>query len=262
MNLAHPIFSTQLFRANNLLERLFLDVKCRRFQEGDKIQPTGIPPHIGLLTHMSDLASRVDMIIPGVVGGVVHEIEERAIQAGTVTRHGLESVLTQVLETSGVLSLVRNNTHVFQASSTTTSSSTVQPASRTFEWGGSAHLVPEDFVFPAGGLLQAFQAWCIGDPAKGYPPLRSLSVADMSTKNNRKRLCDFKLIMSKLEDISKSSGVWIENPSPQQVNDMFGIAEPGLGISEASPKDRKRRKSQISWSTSVNLLRTTRARTS
>jgi hypothetical protein len=82
-------------------------------------------------------------------------------------------------------------------------------------WGGQFHMLPQDFQFPSGGILTAFQAWCTADVAKGYPPLRQITPTDMPTNNMKKRLSDYRYLMNTMEQHLKVNGGWIEQPTLQ-----------------------------------------------
>ena len=123
-------------------------------------------------------------------------------------------------------------------------------------WGGKFHLVPEDFSFPDASTLLAWQYWVCGDREKELPPLRSLSPDDMSSKNMRKRLSDFKFLMQIIEEKIKEIGEWKDNVTVQEANEMFAKCKHLVLVQDnVSEKMRKRRPEQIKWSTMVNLIR-------
>jgi hypothetical protein len=126
-----------------------------------------------------------------------------------------------------------------------------------FMWGGRFHLVPEDFAFPHGGSLLAFQHYCRGDDAKGYPPYRRLQPLDMSSKNLRRRLSDFKFLMGMMEMELMAKSNWIESPTLEEVNQMYDIALPVFSVTIPSHTQgaRKRRKAHFKWTTMVHLVR-------
>lgn len=61
-----------------------------------------------------------------------------------------------------------------------------------YTWGGKLRKLPEDFVLDTKWPLPvAFDLWFGGNPAKNYPPLRSVCAADVSDDISiRKRFCD------------------------------------------------------------------------
>ena len=206
-------------------------------------------------------------IPPEVVGLVVKELEDRAIGAGTVTRDGLENLLNQCLERAGVQDLVRNfqNPHTRpECNRILDVAASPRNGYESYMWGGALHLVPEDFRFPDGDVLLAWQYWCCGNPACAYPPLRLLKSSDMATKNLRRRLCDFQFLMYQLEEKLKEDDAWILQTAPlsiQQANNMFQIASTVLDLNQFTTNgSRKRRASQVKWRTMVNLMRKKKVR--
>ena len=100
----------------------------------------------------------------------------------------ISSTVTGVLERTGLLQAVENLQRARDAtdSSSSAHSSTGQhqanvaePSNRArigpvavYAWGKKLHLFPENFTFPAGGLLVQWQHYCWGNISAGLPPLR------------------------------------------------------------------------------------------
>ena len=76
-----------------------------------------------------------------------------------------------------------------------------------YQWGGCFRRVPENFEFPKCPLEHAFVLWCLGDQAKGYPPLHLLTPTDLGTDtnprqaDNRRRLSEFRHVMQLLQAV-------------------------------------------------------------
>ena len=61
-----------------------------------------------------------------------------------------------------------------------------------------------------------------GNDELQYPPLRFVSAVDMSTKNKRKRLSDFRVMMGVIEKkVKEDDDLWVSRPNIQQANEMF-----------------------------------------
>lgn len=81
------------------------------------------------------------------------------------------------------------------------------PPVQLYQWGGCFRRVPENFEFPKCPLEHAFVLWCLGDQAKGYPPLHLLTPIDLGTDmdpkqaDNRRRLSEFRHVMQLLEAV-------------------------------------------------------------
>jgi hypothetical protein len=75
---------------------------------------TGIPPHVSILRDLKVLVEKMDksMIqqeegIRKTKVGVINELEQRAMSAGTVTREGLRESLMECLQEAGEIQLVQ-----------------------------------------------------------------------------------------------------------------------------------------------------------
>src|SRR5262249_24896899 len=120
-----------------------------------------------------------------------------------------------------------------------------------YVWGSGRHLAPENFAFPEGSAVVAWQQYMCGNAAKGYPPLRVLRPSDMATTNLRKRLSDFRFLMPCLEDRVRAEGQWLENPTLAEAAAMFAVGCQAITVADSTPAERKRRLEQIHWSTHV-----------
>jgi hypothetical protein len=174
-----------------------------------------------IFNQISNLVPVIEAMPPTVIDGVVKELEERAIGAGTVTIDGLEKQLESVLARSGVLGLLSeirqqkqpmHPIHPIQA-----------PESfgfQSYNCGGAYHRVPEDFDFPNAGPLTCWKLWCLGDTVKMYPPNRTLKPVDVP-KSIRKRLSGYRFLMNYLEDHLKERNIFKINPTLEEVNQML-----------------------------------------
>lgn len=206
--------------------------------------------------NVTEIIPALDKVVPDVVNGVVGEIESRALNAGTVIRDGLEELLNSCLEKAGLMALMQRIEGP-PAQESQAATHNVSPAmTRAHMWGGKFHPVPQDFSFPDASTLIAWQYWVCGDREKELPLLRSLTPDDMSSKNMRKRLCDFKFLMQIMEEKVKEIGEWKDNITVQEANEMFAKCQQLVLVQDTvSEKMRKRRPEQIKWSTMVNLIR-------
>ena len=266
----HPLFRTALFTDREMMPTLGKLVACRLGNADDLIRPTGIPPHTALLMRIGNLSRDLQQLVPAlnavapsVVAGVTHVLEERAIAANTVTKAGLEEVLAQVLERTGVTALVKRMTSPEAAETPVGTLNGEQLLTRPalHMWGGQLHRVPSDFTFPKGTSRIAWQHYCCGDSSKGYPAFRMLEPTDMPNSDLRKRLSDFKSLMMLFRGPLEASGKWIEHPTLDQANAMFDEAEQAaehLLHDNSKQSKHARRFSQLNWSTMLNLARSKR----
>ena len=197
------------------------------------------------------------------VQGIEAVLENRAIGAGTVTRDGLQDVLstaiTDMLQQHGVIDFINNqNIQTNLTPQHNEGPAEFNPSDNTTHfWGGRFHLVPENFEFPSVGPRLAFQYWCNGDSRLLYPPLRLLQPIDMQTSNLKKRLCDFKYLMNKILGLLRDRDAWIANPTIIQVDEMYNLIEEDLGMQMNTPTNRQRRVGQMGWRNAVKILRAT-----
>lgn len=156
-----------------------------------------------LTKDVSDIVPAINNAIPAIVEGVTKVLEERAVGFDTVTHRGLETSLMQVLDSCGLLDLVKRSRNGVVGNSVGVEETTVRIENRTsatvYHWGDRMHLVREDFDLPKCGLSAAFVAFMCGNDELGYPPLRHVEPIDMSTNNKKKRLSDFKYVMGVFE---------------------------------------------------------------
>jgi hypothetical protein len=68
--------------------------------------------------------------------------------------------------------------------------------------------VPEDFTFPKGSTLIAWQMWCCGDSSRHIIPFSKLNTLDMPCKDTRKRLSDMKFLCNFIKKICDIKNVW------------------------------------------------------
>ncbi len=98
----------------------------------------------------------------------------------------------------------------------------------SYFWGEASHRVSQDFCFPRTNVFLAWQEWMCGNTEKAYGPLRFLEPSDMSTRNLRKRLSDFRLVMRWVERQVKEREKWVPQPTLEQASEMYALVAPLL----------------------------------
>ncbi|ETP17505.1 hypothetical protein F441_08109 [Phytophthora nicotianae CJ01A1] len=215
----HPLFQSALFANVELIESLRLNVDTSG--SGCAIQPTGVLPHVTILTEILEarnelreeiIARKADMqkiteLQDALCGRLVTDVskllEERVCQSGVPTCNSLADLVMKRLENVGVLQLLlpRDDVAAGHAGLDTAVEAAEPSAKKTshhvYQWGGAMHLFPEDMVLPSGTAEQALVNWCWGNTAKTLPPYRQLCPFDLSNRNQRKRLCELKFLMKK-----------------------------------------------------------------
>lgn len=271
----HLLFSSPLF-ALGLADRLGAHVECRLEREGDVMRATGVPPLATMLRQMEELRSTVAPLVDNmghlannVIKGVTQVLEERAIEAQSVTPAQLEEKLMDVFRRTGVLDFMQkaNEGQLFAGGQAAPGNAAPAPAPaqapahRLYHWGGRFSKVPETFVVPKGSTAVAFQHWMFGSHEAGYPPLRTVMPVDVPAKQ-KERFSHLRWLMRELEQEAKQRRVWIKAPSPEEAVGVFRATMPHLGLPSRTANGRKRRVDDLNWGTVVNSLRKVRSRNS
>jgi hypothetical protein len=266
-----PLFATPLFSTTGLLDELAPLVICRAGTATDAFPATGLPAHTALLLQSAEISRSLEAVIPemraigpAVVTGVVKELNDRAIGAGTVTRDGLQELLETVvaskLRDAGVgrvLQLLESRTdrQLPVAGPPDREPSDPDYPYALHTWGGGLHRVPESFRFPKCSPRSAFILYCCGSAEHRYPPLRLLDPSDMKDRNQRKRLSDYLFLMRKLKARLEQLGQWVAHPTVENANEMYDAAANAIETSAVTGMKRKRRTTQLKWISIVSLLR-------
>lgn len=111
------------------------------------------------------------------------------------------------------------------------------------------HRVPQNFQLPSATMVVAFQHWMCGNVAEQCPPIRQLTGADMPSRNLRKRLSQFRGLMSKVEKHARSREDWPETPTPDIAAQMFKVGGTVLDMGEEAA-----RIDQFKWRTIANRV--------
>jgi hypothetical protein len=246
-------------------------VVCRLGKPGDPITATGIPPHtlqrvdqLALVTALRNIVPAIEASRDQTVQRIMDGLEERAVGAGTVTHHGVQRLLdAQLAPLMAAMDRLERGGGVIQQQEAVVAGNAPPDAAvnapaearQLYVWGGRFNLVPEDFQFPNTSTKIAWQLWCCGDAEKGYPPLRQLTPQDMSSKNLKKRLSDFRTLMRELEVRAKDTGVWRDSATVQEANEMFAAIKDDVLITRTvSESGRVCRPDEIKWSSMVTML--------
>jgi hypothetical protein len=89
----HPLFNTPLFRDTTQFTTLQGAVVCEIGDGTQELRPTGIPPYVEGLVKIERVAALVQKVCPEVIQGVNAVLEQRAIDAGSITRTTLADIL-------------------------------------------------------------------------------------------------------------------------------------------------------------------------
>jgi hypothetical protein len=255
---SHSLFSTRLFTTRNLLDSLVNNVICEMPSESSKMQATGIPPHVAILNHITQLwraveasKSSQDHNVTKIIDGVIAVLDERAIGSGVVTRDMLHQEFAA--HSARIEAICREGRH--SVAPITTREEENRPMGQLYSWGGALHPVPETFELPSVSCRDAWHLWIQGDASKQYPPFRKLKPIDMPASNARKRLSDLRYLMQKVERHAVAAGRSISNLSPRSASVVFDEHSSVIDVSTSTDGSRKRRRNQLVWITVASILR-------
>jgi integrase len=265
----HPLFYTPLYADNNKLEMLSQLIECRLQEKDDPIVSTGIPFTVSFLVAMNKLQDGLKSIVPAVKEVVnsgfdrlSREMDERQVHTGILTpqmlQDGIDRCFDNALQRSGIVQLM-DRFETREQESTVEDTGISQIANSVthapYYTNGHFYRIQPSFDIPRLTLLLAFQLWCCGNPSTDHIPLRKLTSSQFSTTNKQKRFVEFKFLMEMMENELKSEGKWLETPSIDDANAMFVEAKTVFSTIAYTAKGKKRRISQISWSTAAKELR-------
>ena len=178
-----------------------------------------------------------------IVGDLTLMLEERAIGAGTVTRSGLQELLSSELER-----FLGSRGAEVRVPPDGQSAERIQ--SQLFQWGGGLRRLPQDFSLPAGNVVAAFRSWMLPDTSNNICALKNCTSSDFYCNNKKKRFSDYSVLMRLIQ--GGYSGL---NPSLTEVNQILTAWEESGAIPVFTPKGRKRRPGQLKWTSVLAMIR-------
>lgn len=257
----HVLFMSPLFIHKPTFDYLKSKVRCG--MHSDSMVATGIPAHVNLLGSFKDVSEALQLIPRALnrlktdlLKDIGQLLEDKAVAAYTVTAEGLEERIKKAINQTGLFEAVNLLKHPEQIVGKSPSNVNANFAEHTVHFfGGHYHRVPEKFRFPIVDIRTAWSLWCLGNDKLGYPPFKLLRPVDIADKNERKRLSDFGKLMAMLEQPLLQNKQLIPQPEPEEVQQMFDAAKSAIDLDLNAPNDRKRRKTQLAWTTVLKLQR-------
>ena len=171
----HRLRFTRLFTTAGLLERLRSKVKCKLWEPGDPIRATGITNNTAtqlelraVLSRFKLISQQLEEVPPQVVDGVANVLEEKAVNAGQVTTHGLKDMLQKCLTDAGLTRAVEQLNNPGHPVARPSDGGLASPENGSaiqqqqlhrdssrhgftpYAWGGRFHLAPEGYQLPTG----------------------------------------------------------------------------------------------------------------
>ena len=179
-----------------------------------------------------------------------------------MTNAGLVDKLKEAINSTGIQRLVEHvesgATIGMNGSNTGNEGDVYMDNMSTFLINGAVSIVPEGFKLKRCGVRDVWLLWCCGSQHMGHPPYRFILPSHIPGKTERKRLCDLRWIMRRIEKeyLKNSNDTKMpEKISPQLAMDIFEQCEDVVRLPNETHKNRKRRTTQLSWVTNVNCLR-------
>jgi hypothetical protein len=222
-----------------LLTALRERVTCCCPCENLSIRPTGILPNIGILVAMKRQADQLTEVettlkeIGPALAETIHEaLDKRQADSGLAARSSINEAVRAAINATGLTEFLQFAQSLLrpEAGDSNYATSIIPPVVPVFPYNEALHRVPHEFPLPKGTIANAWELWWFGNPAKRYPPFRNLAPADMPDKNKRKRLSDFRFLMTRIESELIRSGTFMENPSLDEARVMLHSVTQRLSI--------------------------------
>jgi hypothetical protein len=115
-------------------------------------------------------------------------------------------------------------------------------------------MLPETFQFPSVDFTTAWKLWWLGNPAKNIIPFRHIQPVDLSTKQQKRVLTEWRYLLTKFQrfvELKMQSNLK-KDPNDEEVAMWFGI---GKGLLDQIHGNGKRRVAQLKIGTVAKLFR-------
>ncbi|RHY22055.1 hypothetical protein DYB32_009631, partial [Aphanomyces invadans] len=145
----HPLLASSLFGDVQMAAHLRSKVTLL----STTMQPTGIPPHVGLHLLLETNLEAIRALPNEVREGVAKLLEDKGVTAGNITQSLLEELLKKAVNDVLVTTQPLNTVTIPAVSDDLH----VHPV---HFWGGRWHLLPEDFELPSDDVATGWHLWC------------------------------------------------------------------------------------------------------
>ncbi|OWZ18978.1 hypothetical protein PHMEG_0006839 [Phytophthora megakarya] len=223
LRLCHPIIETALFQDANLLQHLSELVRCGFSTPDSKLKATGVPSHVSILSQMNELQDRTLLTIEkiedarrDIVNDIVHELEDCAIGARTVTYDGLREALRNCLAEVGAHNLADQRNVLSRPDS------------------------PSRFCPPrvlsrslVSGAEMPRSSCCLCACSK---------VLTCQNRNSQKRLSDARYLMKKIEAFATARDLLRSGQSVEETGRVYAACSSAVEVPLHTTHARKRRR--------------------
>jgi len=241
----HPFLETAIFRTD-FGRPISEMVECHIWAPGDTVQATGIPPHVSLLLHMSEMMKCMK--------AMPNELRQ-AMNDRLVEHYGFLNVASaeqvKAIMVDAFREVCREKDAAQREPEAEQSEQSVARSRLPRLYLSDQNkltMLPPDFDLPHGTLKNAWIHYCCWDEAKRIPPLRLVHGSDMK-KSLRSRFARYKKIMEAIIAKAKEQNVWVEPEDIHTAADILNKVDLSQIIPATTAKHRPRRLEQLSWAT-------------
>jgi hypothetical protein len=268
--------NNQLYRSAELLAEVTPVVRVRypwdpvTAEEPVPTVGTGIPPHVAILQELRTMGEASNKFISEFSTMVNTILDERAVEVGGMSGPALARAIQD-----GTREIRENMERMAQRVGVplghVAGEGPVVPPQARHTWrlhlyGGTFHVIPQQWRFPSCTPLQLWSQWLLGDTVNEVPPLKMLNGPDVAhldgvplpagarRRKARKTLCDLRFLMNLVEQRVRQNDSWIEEHTLESANEMFRSAAT-LFVLENAPLRHIRRNEHLKWQTYVPRFR-------
>ncbi|ETM31752.1 hypothetical protein L914_20728 [Phytophthora nicotianae] len=173
-------------------------------------------------------------------------LEEKGICGNGITQQQLEETMRKILGERAETP----SSHDESERSRITSRTTVH----FWPSDGKLHTLPETFEFPSTDVLHAWLMWRFGNEGMGFPPLKSVSTSDLSTRKKRQTYSEWSVMMQHISQaVERCTGKALPTSMTQQQATALCIT--GVNSLRLGGASRRQRATQLKITTMLRLVR-------
>jgi hypothetical protein len=266
----------QLFRSAELLAEVTPVVRVRYpWDPGTVDDPsivgTGIPPHVAILQELRTMGEASNRFIADFSRRIHEILDERAIEVGGMSGPALARAIQDgTREIRENMELMAQRAGVPLGAAPPGVGPVVPPQARhrwrLHVYGGTFHVLPQQWRFPSCSPLQLWIQWLLGDTVNEVPPLKMLNGQDVAhldalplpagsrRRKARKILCDLRFMMNLVERMVRLNDSWADEHTLESANEMFRTVSHHFVLEDEGVR-HIRRTEHLKWQSFVPSLR-------
>lgn len=252
----NPLFADKIYR--QLKSRVLVSTKSK------VMKASGVPPLVVVLRKMKNLTEVSNQIKEQLIQlekkndenqkslaeDVVNALEEKALCNNVVTFSGLHQALEHKLKNSDIAKDLTSIKNILE--NMTEGQSPTRTLNEEFmtEEQNDSLTTPSTFDVPECSISQLWVLFHCGIKSKGWPPFKELTGKDMPSRKLQKRFSAAKRTIEKMNYVFfETEELNMDKFSVASALQIFNENKQKLNVSRISPKKRKRRIGDLSWST-------------